>query len=71
MSQLKVGEQQGFLLVKIIRRNTEKAKTFFLITTGKTTGTCFIQKIYAPSSSLLQGEILNKPHSLTILVQFV
>jgi hypothetical protein len=26
--------------------------------TGETTGTCFIQKIYAPSSSLLQGKHL-------------
>ena len=45
MSQLKVdfeigknavGEQQGYLLVKIIGRNTEKVETFLLTTTGKT-----------------------------------
>ena len=29
-----------------------------LLYANKTTGTCFIQKIYAPSSSLLQGKYL-------------
>ena len=29
--------------------------------TGASTGTCFIQKIYAPSSSLLQGKHLAFP----------
>ena len=36
MSQLKLGEQQRYLLVKIIRRYTEKSEMFLLTTTGKT-----------------------------------
>ena len=31
-----VGEQQGYLLVKVIGRNTEKTETFLLTTTEKT-----------------------------------
>ena len=41
---------------------------------GTTTGTCFIQKIYAPSSSLLQGKYLpfsSSPLLLNIIRLFV
>ena len=40
------------------RRPILKSMSHFYVTDTHTTGTCFIQKIYAPPSSLLQGKHL-------------
>jgi hypothetical protein len=49
-------KQKGFMLLRVITLHNCHGISYTVYVLS--TGTCFIQKIYAPSSSLLQGKHL-------------